>query len=123
MFVRLTSGEILLVNDENELMNYSKSRYSNNILDLLEEEDLVRIEYFSLRHNKRITRLFIVDEISDDRHFITINNGHMHFLISENDFLRNDKKLEPVIVSFIPREKLLESECNLKEEKEKSLKL
>ena len=123
MFVRLTSGEILLVDSEKELINYSEFRYSNNILDLLEEEDLVRIEYFSPRHNKRITRLFIVDEISNDRRFITINNVHMHFLISENDFLGNDKKLEPTIKSFIPREKLLESECNLTEEKEKTLKL
>ena len=46
MFVRLTSGEILLVDSEEELINYSEFRYRNNIIDLLEEENIVRIKYF-----------------------------------------------------------------------------
>lgn len=73
---------------------------SFNVIDLFEEKDLVEIEFYSLRAEKRITRLFEVD-FKDDSH-ITFNNAHCQLNIV--DGIWSDADLKPVFKSIVTKE-------------------
>lgn len=118
-YVRLNDGEIIYGNSID--INSNVLKRCDNIIDLLEIGDLVTIEYFSPRANKRISRLFQVDHIWGDRHFITLGNAHMSFSIMDNEFC--DEELNPIIMSIITKEKLDSIRYDFNEEKGLSLKL
>lgn len=75
---------------------------SPNIIELFEEHDLVAIEYYSLRYKERITRLFEVDY--KDKEFMTIKNAYCDFMLRNNEFNDEDKKLKPIIKSIVTHE-------------------
>lgn len=57
-------------------------KHSKNLIDLIEDEDIVILEYKSPRYKKRITRRFEVSKIDDD---IMFENSHCDFLCKVGD--------------------------------------
>lgn len=77
---------------------------SFNILDLIEEGDLLEIEYFSRRYKERVTRLFEITYL--DEKYITLDNSRCNFTLTNKDFSKSDKKLKPIIKRILTKEKL-----------------
>ena len=77
---------------------------SFNILDLIEEGDLLEIEYFSRRYEERVTRLFEITYL--DEKYITLDNSRCNFTLTNKDFSKGDKKLDPIIKRIITKEQL-----------------
>lgn len=77
---------------------------SFNILDLIEEGDLLEIEYFSRRYKERVTRLFEITYL--DEKYITLDNSRCNFTLTNKDFSKGDKKLEPIIKRILTKEQL-----------------
>ena len=84
---------------------------SPNIIDLIEENDLLKIEYFSLRYNERVTRLFEVTY--KDKKYINLENAKCEFMLINNDWTKSDKELEPIIKSIVTKEQLEEMEYKI----------
>ena len=123
-FARLKSGyicKIININDFREPnmkygveANYLKDvmfigdddvvKASYNIIDLIEEKDLLEIEYFSLRYEKRVTRLFEVTY--KEGRFINLDNAKCQFMLIDNDWTDNDKELEPIIKSIVTKKQM-----------------
>lgn len=87
---------------------------SPNIIELFEEHDLVVMEYFSLRYNERVTRLFEVDY--KDKRFMTLKNSYADFMLENNEFNDNDKALHPIIKSIVTHEQFERMQYNLESE-------
>lgn len=77
---------------------------SFNVIDLLEKRDLVEIEYYSPRIEKRISRLFEVDY--KDEKSMSFTNFHFQFLILDGNFSKKFEELKPVIKAVITRKQL-----------------
>ena len=77
-------------------------KHSHNIINLIEEKDLLEIEYFSLRYEKRVTRIFEVTY--KEGRFINLDNSKCQFMLIDNDWTDNDKELEPIIKSIVTKE-------------------
>lgn len=77
-----------------------KSSY--NIIDLIEVGDLLEIEYFSLRYDERVKRIFEV-AYKDEKH-ILLHNQKCSFMLTNNEFINSDKELEPIIKSIVTHE-------------------
>lgn len=75
---------------------------SPNIIDLIGENDLITIEFYSLRYSERVTRLFEVTYKDDE--YIVLDNAKCSFMLKNNDFNRKDKQLEPIIKSIVTKE-------------------
>lgn len=117
-YIRTKKGEIVKIIDKKfddtlliDLYTTDKKYYlmeidifksSPNIIDLFEEHDLVVIEYYSLRYKERVTRLFEVDY--KDKEFMTIKNAYCDFMLKNNEFNDEDKKLKPIIKSIVTKE-------------------
>ena len=86
-----------ITNPENYII-----KASHNIIDLIEEKDLLEIEYFSLRYEKRVTRLFEV--AYKEGRFINLVNAKCQFMLIDNDWTDDDKELEPIIKSIVTKE-------------------
>ena len=86
---------------------------SPNIIELFEEHDLVVIEYYSLRYKERVTRLFEVDY--KDKEFMTLKNAHCDFMLRNNEFNDEDKKLKPIIKSIVTCEQFSQMEYKVGE--------
>lgn len=109
-YIRTITGDILISNPDLEMCGKS----SDNIVDLLEVDDFVRIEYYAPRGDKRVCRLFQVDSIIGDRDLICLECSHMNFTLCDNEFSANDIKLyNPVIKSIITKEKISNAEYSL----------
>lgn len=80
------------------------TKASFDILDLIEEGDLLTIEYFSLRYKERVTRLFEITYL--DEKYITLDNSRCNFTLTNKDFSKGDKKLNPVIKRIITEQQL-----------------
>ena len=92
-------GDDRILIDEEDI-----SKASHNIIDLIEEKDLLEIEYFSLRYEKRVTRLFEVTY--KEGRFINLDNAKCQFMLIDNDWTDNDKELEPIIKSIVTKESM-----------------
>ena len=77
-------------------------KFSPNIIDLIEVGDLIRIEYYSLRYEERVTRLFEVT--FKDKKYINLNNSKCDFMLIDGDFNKSDKELEPIIKTIVTKE-------------------
>lgn len=75
---------------------------SFDIIDLIEEKDLVEIEFYSPRYRERIIRLFEVDYIIKNN--ICFENGHCQLNILNGEWTNSDKQLKPIIKSVITHE-------------------
>lgn len=121
IFVRFKDGEILKTNSIQPSIFGNAVKCCDNIIDLLEIGDLVTIEYYSLRENKRVSRLFLVEYIWGDRHLFSLTNAHMTFAIRDNEFCEDD--LSPVIKSIITKEKIENNKYDFVNENVKTLTL
>lgn len=78
------------------------TKASFDILDLIEEGDLLKIEYFSQRYAERVTRLFEVTYL--DGKCIILENFKCYFILKNKKFSEKDKLLDPVIKRIIAKE-------------------
>ena len=95
---------------------YSKDdiiKSSPNIIDLIEENDLVKIEYYAPSYEERITRIFVVD--FKNKNDIAFENSHCNLNIFDNKWSNNDIKLNPVIKGIITHEQIESMEYKVKE--------
>lgn len=83
---------------------------SNTIESILEENDLVEVEFYSLRYDKRVTRIFAVEN-KIERGYFRLVNSHMDFLIRNN--IWSDIELNPIIKGIITRELIDKIKINL----------
>lgn len=72
---------------------------SFNVIDLMKEKDLVEIEYYSQRYNKRVIRLFEITYIDDE--YINFDNSKCNFMLVNKQFTNSDKELKPIFKSII----------------------
>jgi hypothetical protein len=93
---------------------YDIIKSNPNIIDLFEEHDLVVIEYYSVRYKERVTRLFEVDY--KDKEFMTLKNAHCDFMLRNNEFNDEDKKLKPIIKSIVTHEQFKSMEYKVGEQ-------
>lgn len=98
-----------MYDEEDEIINKS----SPNILELLEEHDFITIEYYSLRYDERVERIFEVDY--KDNEFTTLKNAYCDFMLKNNEFNDNDKALEPIIKSIVTKEQFSQMEYRIGE--------
>ena len=110
MYVRTLNGIVKIDKIQNDVMKDTKGclhygdfiKESHNIIKLIEEKDLLEIEYFSLRYEERVTRIFEVTY--KDGRFINLANAKCQFMLIDNDWTDNDKELEPIIKSIVTKE-------------------
>lgn len=86
---------------------------SPNIIELLEEHDFITIEYYSLRYDERVTRIFEVDY--KDEKFTTLKNAYCNFMLKNNEFNDSDKTLDPIIKSIVTHEQFSQMEYRIGE--------
>ena len=101
--------------DEDTQMVWDKDTIltsSPYIIDLIEVGDLIRIEYYSLRYEERVTRLFEVT--FKDKKYINLNNSKCDFMLIDGDFNKSDKELEPIIKSIVTKEQIENQEYEVK---------
>lgn len=84
---------------------------SPNIIDLIEKDDLLKIEYYSLRYEQRVERLFEVAFKEDN--YIVLENTHCDFRIIDGEWLENDKELQPIIKSILTKDQFLQMEYRM----------
>lgn len=86
---------------------------SEDIKDLIEENDLVRIEYYAPSYKEKITRIFVVDFKNEND--IAFENSHCNLNIFDNEWSKHDIKLNPVIKGIITHEQIESMEYKVKE--------
>ena len=105
MYVRTKKGKIYKFDTDNSMAKNGAKKYmvncSYNIIDLIEDKDLLEIEYYSERYEKRVTRLF---EVSKYNQYLTFSNAKCEFLLSCGEFAKEDKELKPIIKSIVTKE-------------------
>lgn len=87
---------------DNRTTERSVIKSSPNIIKLIEENDLLKIEYYSLRYDTRVTRLFEVN--FKDEKYINLANAKCEFRLIDNNWSEEDKALNPVIKSIVTKE-------------------
>lgn len=90
-------GEETFLLDENDVINYS-----SNIIDLIEEGDFIKIEFFSNRYSKRLERIFEVDYVINKS--ICFENGHCQLNILDGKWSNQDEELNPIIKTIVTKE-------------------
>ena len=90
-------AEETFVLDESEVI-----KSSENIMDLIEENDLLSIEYYSPRYEERVTRLFEVDYRHNE--YLRLKNTYCDFMLVNNEFRETDRSLNPIIKSVVTKE-------------------
>ena len=106
-YVRFENGVISQMEEGKIIGDFLFSevvRISPDIMDLLEEQDLVKIEFYSPRYEERVTRLFEVT--FKDEQYINLDNAKCQFMLTNGKWSWRDKKLNPVIKSVITREQI-----------------
>ena len=107
------SGLILEVTKDilNGIKSYiGKEKYQvyDNIIDLIENKDLCEIEFYSLRYNERVTRLFEVEIITDT--YINYKNARCELLLINKQWNSEDLELKPIIKKVLTHEQF-ENNC------------
>lgn len=95
-------GDTLSEEEFKNIDRYIIGEPSKNIIDLIEENDLLSIEYYSPRYEERVTRLFEVDFKYDK--YISLTNSHCTFNLTNEEYSELDKKLNPIIKSVVTKE-------------------
>ena len=104
-YIRFKSGEIISVNNFDDSIYECDFNHSDNILNLFEVNDLVKIKYLN------IEELFIVTNINDN--IIKMQNRFNCFIIKDNEFI--NKEINPIITAIIPKERIKSIEYPLEE--------
>lgn len=79
-------------------------KVSFDIVDLLEEGDLVGIEYYSSQSKERVTRLFEIDYKYGKS--LNLMNSHFQFLILDGKFSKKSEEFEPIIRTVTTKEQV-----------------
>lgn len=122
MYARTIRGKIFKVNEINVVGKYYyldvrkerkivKADY--DIIDLIEQDDLIEIEFYSPRYKKRVTRLFAV-ELKNNNDIIFANT-HCQLIILNGSWNNEDKLLKPVFKSIVTKEQFESIKYKLKE--------
>lgn len=116
--LRIIVIDSYIANDHNEdyrnvITRDEIIKSSPNIIELLEEHDFITIEYYSLRYDKRVERIFEVDY--KDKEFMTLKNAYCDFRLKNNEFNDKDKALEPIIKSILTKEQFESMEYKIGE--------
>lgn len=94
-------------NEDNEFYALSDNDIINaslDIIDLLEEGDLVGIEYYSTQSEEKVTRLFEVDYKYGKS--MNLMNSHFQFLVLDGKFSKKSEEFEPVIKTIVTKEQI-----------------
>ena len=83
-YVRFDDGKIVSFSEFNRNFNSYDGRYCKDVVDLLEENDMVRIEYFLPKEDKRVNQLFQVESVTGDNYYVVLKNAYMNFIIKNN---------------------------------------
>ena len=119
-YYRTTEGDIFY-STVNESINIPGLKSSNNIADLLEEGDLVKIEYTPEYYDMRKTGLFVVDCIMWEGHLISLRSLNTHFQILDGEFTCKKDAFHdynPIITTVITHQKLASIEFTTQEVQE-----
>lgn len=97
---------IALEKDEEKCRRWTKDYIvgepSENIIELLEVGDYVEIEYYSLRYEQRVKRIFEVDYRHNE--YLGLKNAYCDFMLVNNEFREIDRSLNPIIKSVVTKE-------------------
>lgn len=94
-YIRTNDGDIIESNENGQ-----------RLFEILNNGDLLKIQFYSVRYGKRVTRLFEVEIRAEDKHLIVLSNSYCEFIVYNQEFAPHDQEYAPVILSIIPREKL-----------------
>lgn len=114
-YVKLNTGEIVRVigikenklnkkaiyygvYEQDWLDSTAVENFSKNIIDLIEDEDFVVLEYKSPKYRERITRIFEVSKIDN---FISFENQHCNFRCKVGDKKIVDKICKNIKIKSI----------------------
>lgn len=97
-----------IFNDEKALI----VKHSPNLIDIIEDEDFCKIEFYSPRYEKRGTRIFEVSKIDE---YITFENMHCDLFMINGEWSNNDKRLNPVIKEIYTKEMIESISYKVKE--------
>ena len=127
-FVRLKDGTIAKVieikNQDTDILNWycldndmgtmdrSIVKHSSNLIDIIEDYDFCKIEFYSPRYKKRGTRIFEVSKIDE---YITFENMHCDLLMKNGEWGNHDKELKPVIKEIYTKEMMESISYKVKE--------
>ncbi len=75
---------------------------ATDVVDLMEENDLVKIEYYSPRYEKRVTRIFKVDFVY--KKCVRFLNSRCGLNIFNGEWSDEDIKLKPIIKQILTHE-------------------
>lgn len=89
-------------------------KISKNITDLIEDKDIVEIQYYSKRRGRRVTRIFEVKKIGKQLVFLNHRCSFIYDL-SENKWI-DGKGFNPKIKAILTKEQY-EANCYRLEEK------
>lgn len=87
-------------------------KHSPNLIDIIEDEDFCKIEFYSPRYEKRGTRIFEVSKIDE---YITFENMHCDLFMINGEWSNNDKRLNPVIEEIYTKEMMESISYKVKE--------
>jgi hypothetical protein len=89
------------------------TKHSKNIIDLIEDKEIVEIEYYVKRRAKRITRVFEVEKIDNKLVFLNHRCSFMYDL-SENKWI-DGKGYNPKIKTILTHEQFEQNAYRLEE--------
>lgn len=108
---KLAGTERILINGKYELEDIVK--HSFNIIEFIEDEDFVILEYKSPKYRERIKRIFEVSKIDE---YISFKNVHCGFNCKVGDKKIIDNICKNVkIKSIVTHEQFQSVECRLEE--------
>ena len=100
------------VNSNQELYLEDIIKHSPNLIDIIEDGDFCKIEFYSPSYEKRRTRIFEVSKIDE---YITFENMHCDFFMINGEWSNGDKELNPVIKSIVTKEQFESVSYKVKE--------
>lgn len=130
-YIRLDNGDIFVLHDTIDNKVYISPDYGfdikrvkyacKHLIGVLDVGDLVRMDYYSTENKRRITGLFHLDWISEDRLHFDLSNGDMFLNLRNSDL--TDEIYKPIITGVIPREKLPQIEQSFSNDSDMKLVL
>ncbi len=101
-YIRTIEGDMIEDNENGQ-----------SIFNVIKNGDLLRIQYYSVKDGKRVTRLFEVEFKAPTGHLIQLSNVNGYITIYNGEFAPCDQESNPVIEAIIPCEKLANIEQQL----------
>lgn len=87
-------------------------KHSPNLIDIIEDNDFCKIEFYSPRYEEKVIRIFEVSKIDE---YITFENFHCDLFMANGEWGCHDKRLNPVIKEIITKEMMESISYKVKE--------